>query len=157
MDTMQNLIIRTATMQDLDVLLAFEQELILAERPFDETIKPPPVSYYDLEDYINRDDVAVVVAEIDGKVISSGYALSKKARAYLDHDEYAYLGFMYTMPEYRGKGVNAEIVAFLKRWAHSRGLREIRLTVYHDNLPAIRAYEKVGFRSHIVEMRIPSN
>ncbi len=153
---MENIILRPATIQDLEVLLGFEQELILAERPFDETIKPDPVSYYDLREYILRDDVAVVVAESDGRIISSGYALSKKARPYLDHAEYAYLGFMYTVPEFRGKGVNARIVAFLKNWASSRGLREIRLTVYYDNLPAIRAYEKVGFRSHLVEMRVPT-
>lgn len=153
---MQNLTIRLATLKDLDVLLAFEQELIISERPFDETIKPAPVSYYDLKEYVQREDVAVVVAESEGRVISSGYALAKRAREYLDHDEYAYLGFMYTVPEYRGKGVNAEIVAYLKNWARDRGLREIRLTVYSDNLPAIRAYEKAGFKSHLVEMRIPS-
>ncbi len=153
---MENITLRMATINDLDVLLGFEQELILAERPFDETIKPPPVSYYDLKEYILRDDVAVVVAECAGKIISSGYGLTKKARAYLDHEEYAYLGFMYTIPEFRGKGVNARIVDYLKNWAVSHGLREIRLTVYYDNLPAIRAYEKVGFRSHIIEMRVPT-
>ncbi|MGB5500466.1 MAG: GNAT family N-acetyltransferase, partial [Maribacter sp.] len=31
---------------------------------------------------------------------------------------------------------------------------EIRLTVYDENHAAIRAYEKVGFKKHIIEMRL---
>jgi GNAT superfamily N-acetyltransferase len=60
---------------------------------------------------------------------------------------------MYTRPEYRRQGINQQIMEVLKVWAREQGLLEIRLTVYRDNLPAIRAYEKAGFREHIVEMR----
>jgi len=69
--------------------------------------------------------------------------------------DYAYLGFMYTVPEFRGLGVNQRIIEALKKWALTKGLIEIRLTVYGDNIPALRAYEKAGFVKHIVEMRIP--
>jgi RimJ/RimL family protein N-acetyltransferase len=33
-------------------------------------------------------------------------------------------------------------------------LPEVHLTVYPDNAPAIRAYEKVGFAPYILEMRL---
>lgn len=148
------IVIRPATLNDLPVLLEFEQELIKAERPFDVTIKADPVSYYDIEKYIISKDVEVVVAEHKGIVISSGYVHQKKARQYLDHKAYAYMGFMYTVPEYRGRGVNQKIVKELKAWAKKNDLMEIRLTVYHDNVPALRAYEKVGFECHITEMRV---
>ena len=127
---MENITIRQATIEDLPVLLNFEQELIRAERPFDVTIKPDPVSYYDIEAYIINPDVEVLVAEHRGRVVSSGYALAKKARPYLDHAEYGYLGFMFTVPEFRGKGINQKIVSRLINWLGSRGLREVRLTVY---------------------------
>lgn len=151
---MEGLIIRDAILEDLPVLKAFEQELIKAERPFDPTIRQDPISYYDLEEYVKRDDVKVVVAEIDTTLVSSGYAYAKRARTYLDHDEYAYLGFMYTKPEYRGKGINQRIVEVLKGWAKENDLTEVRLTVYNENLPAIKAYEKVGFKEHLNEMRL---
>lgn len=151
---MKGLIIRDAVLNDLPVLKAFEQELIKAERPFDPTIRPDPVSYYDLEDYVKRDDVKVLVAEIDGILVSSGYAYAKPARIYLDHKEYAYLGFMYTVPEFRGKGLNQKIVEVLMEWAKENDLTEVRLTVYNENLPAIKAYEKVGFKEHLNEMRL---
>ncbi|MEM9001522.1 MAG: GNAT family N-acetyltransferase [Bacteroidota bacterium] len=148
------MVIRDAKPEDIPVLKGFEQELIKAERPFDSTIAKDPISYYDLADYVKRNDVKVVVAEIDKVIVGSGYALKKKARHYLDHSFYGYLGFMYTLPEHRGKGINQKLVAVLKHWCNSNGLSEVRLTVYEDNLAAIRAYEKAGFKKHIVEMRI---
>lgn len=152
--TSDHFTIRNATLDDLPILLQFEQGIITSERPFDVTIKEDPVSYYDLKQMILDDDSCVIVAEMGGKVVSSGYAISKRARHYLDHEFYAYLGFMYTDPAYRGRGINALIVDALKKWSHGKGLKEIRLTVYNDNLPAIKAYEKVGFKKHIIEMRL---
>ncbi len=146
--------IRPATIHDLPLLLKFEQEIINAERPFDVTIRKGAVSYYDIEAMIQDPQACIVVAEIEKKVVASGYAIPKKARHYLDHEYYAYLGFMYTDQQYRGKGVNAMIVDELKKWSESAGFKEIRLTVYNDNLSAIKAYEKVGFKKHIIEMRL---
>lgn len=151
---MENVLIRDAILEDLPTLLAFEQDLIKAERPFDPTIANDPVSYYDIEAYIKNDQIKVVVAQIDGVIVSSGYALKKEAMAYLDHTFYGYLGFMYTVPEHRGKSINKLIVEELVHWCNEQGLSEIRLTVYDENSPALRAYEKVGFKKHICEMRI---
>ena len=146
--------IRVATLGDLDELLAMEQGVIAAERPFDPTIRQPPVVYYDLKGMLEDDAYYVLVAIADGRIVSSGYATTKAARPYLDHSHYAYLGFMYTLPEYRGKGINGQVIDALRIWAEEQGLSEIRLTVYPENEPAIRAYEKKGFVSHLIEMRI---
>ena len=151
---MEGLIIREANLADLETLLIFEQLLVKAERPFDECIREDPVLYYDLRSLIEDDAVAVYVADYQGKIVSTGYARSRKARIYLDHQEYAYLGFMYTLPEYRGKGINLRILEKLSEWAEQRGLHELRLTVYNENFPAIKAYEKAGFKKHIIEMRM---
>ncbi len=151
---MENVKVRTATLDDLAILLEFEQGVISAERPFDSTLKEDPIVYYDLRALILNEDASVVVAEINGKVVGSGYALIKTARHYLDHEYYSYLGFMFTLPEFRGKGINTKIVENLRQWSFSKGLKEIRLTVYSDNHIAIRAYEKVRFKKHIIEMRL---
>ena len=151
---MSDFIVRTAKQEDLAVLLEFEQGIIKAERPMDPTLAADPISYYDISELINANDAAVIVVEHDTRVIASGYAKIKKALPYLDHDDFSYLGFMFTEPEFRGKGVNKLIVDELRRWTTSKGIKEIRLTVYDDNPAAIRAYEKVGFKKHIIEMRI---
>ena len=151
---MDDILIREATIKDLEPLLEMEQGLISAEKPFDPTIRQPPVVYYDLKSMLQKEAYYVVVAEKDDQIVSSGYATVKPARPYLDHKEYAYLGFMFTLPEYRGRGINSRIVEVLKKWARSKGLFEVRLTVYPENQPAIRAYEKAGFVKHLIEMRI---
>ncbi len=151
---MENILIRTATLDDLERLLEFEQALIKAERPFDKTIREDPVSYYDIKQYILDPEAEVLVAEIDGNVVSSGFGLIRTARPYLDHGQYAYLGFMFTMPEYRGRGINRLIIDGLKKWAVRKGLQEVRLSVYPKNQAAVKAYEKVGFVSHLLEMRL---
>ncbi len=148
--------IRQATEKDLSILSLMEQGVITAERAYDPTIKKDPVTYYDLKALLQNDKALVVVAEYKNSIIGSGYALEKMARPYLNHKTYAYLGFMYTVPEFRGKGVNALIINELKEWSYKMGYDEIRLTVYNKNESALRAYEKVGFKKHIVEMRLPS-
>ncbi len=151
---MKKFTIRKASLEDLDVLLSFEQGIIAYERPFDPTLKDDPIHYYDLKQMILADDAEVVVAELDSKIIGSGYALIKEAKPYLNHSTYAYLGFMYTDPDFRGKGVNQMVIKALKEWSRSKRQTEIRLTVYDDNLSAIKAYEKAGFKRHLIEMRL---
>jgi len=108
-----------------------------------------------LEELISSDNAEVVVAISKSQIVSSGYALVKEAKPYLDHNEYAYLGFMYTHPDFRGQGINSKILDALQSWSHEKGLSEIRLTVYDENPGAIRAYEKFGFKKHLIEMRLP--
>lgn len=151
---MKNFEIRSASLNDIEVLLQFEQGVIEAERPFDPSLAKDPITYYDLEDMISSEDAEVVVVVNDNEIIASGYAKIKEARHYLNHETYAYLGFMYTKPEFRGRGINRQVINTLKEWSNARGLKEIRLTVYEENIGAIKAYEKVGFKKHMIEMRI---
>ena len=58
------------------------------------------------------------------------------------------------VPEHRGKGVNKHVLDALFAWARASDLSDVHLTVYPGNEPAMRAYEKVGFDPHILEMRM---
>lgn len=151
---MDKIIIRKATLRDLKTLLEFEQNLILAERPFDPTLKNGYTTYYNIEEMIEASDVEVAVAELDNKIIGSGYAWIKISKPYFAHKRYSYLGLMYVVPEHRGKGLNNRIIEFLKRWTTSQHIDELRLDVYVQNTSAIKAYEKFGFSKHMVEMRM---
>jgi GNAT superfamily N-acetyltransferase len=150
---MENIIIRPATLADMDTLLRFEQGVIIAERPFDPTLKDEHINYYDLVGLIESNDVELLVAELAGELIGSGYARIEESKIYLKHPKHAYLGFMYVEPEHRGKGVNQKIIESLKAWAAARNVTECRLQVYYDNLPAIKAYEKIGFSKLMIKMR----
>ena len=147
------IIIRKATKDDLPALLRFEQGVVETERPFDPTLKSHPNFYYDLKQMIKDPRVHLVVAEYQHQPIGSGYAYIQKAKHYLDHEYFAYLGFMWVEPEWRGKKVNRLIIDELTRWSLSKGIAELRLEVYVENLAAIKAYEKAGFKQLMVQMR----
>lgn len=151
---MEEINIRTATLNDLDTLLRFEQGVINAERPFDSTLKNTNILYYDIEEMITASHIELIVAEIEAEVIGSGYARIEDSKPYLQHQQHAYLGFMYVHPKHRGKGINKKIIEALTQWARSKNITELRLDVYNNNLGAIKAYEKVGFTKHMMQMRM---
>jgi ribosomal protein S18 acetylase RimI-like enzyme len=149
------IMLRRAQPSDLHSLLEFEQGIITTERPFDPTLAPDPVHYYDLEAMITQEHVDLVVAEYKGRIVASGYARIEEAKPYNDHELYAYLGFMFVDPEFRGQGINGMMLEKLKELVRARGITEMRLDVYAENEGAIRAYEKAGFKPLLVHMRLP--
>ena len=151
---MDQVIVRRACLDDLDRLLEFEQAMIAAERPFDETIrKGSDVRYYDLRRLISSPEAEVVVAELNSELIATGYARLKIAEPYYEHDEYSYLGFMFVVPEHRGKGVNKMIIDALESWSLSQGVSVIELEVFAENSSAVKAYEKSGYQGLMLTMR----
>jgi len=139
------------------VLYQFEQAVVEIERPFDSTLRKGLIHYYDLLELISSRDAQLLIAETDGKIIASGYARIDKSKDYLAHAHHAYFGFMYVRPEFRGQGINQKIMSELKKWVTSQGVTELRLEVYMQNTSAIRAYEKLGFKQHLLEMRMNLN
>ena len=102
--------IRQATLTDLETLLEFEQLLIDYERNLTSHIKEGNINYYDIESFIKKPDAIVIVAETNGEIIGSGYALIKTNKTYKIPEKYVYLGFMYVKEEHRGKGINKRIL-----------------------------------------------
>ena len=151
---MADVIIRSARRDELATLKSFEQGIIYAERPYDHTLKPDPISYYDIGELIDSESAEVAVAEIDGQLVGSGYAKKKLSRHYVSPDYHAFIGFLYVDPEYRGRGINKLVLDHLFAWARDNDLPEVHLTVYPDNAPAMKAYEKTGFRPYLTEMRL---
>lgn len=151
---MTHISLRPATLEDLPVLFEFEQGVISAERPFDPTLKEGHINYYDVKAVIESKDAELIVAHTDDEIIASAFVRIKTAKPYLKFGHYAYVGFVYVKPGHRGEGICQQVIEKLVLWAKSRDLNEIRLDVYEDNLNAVRAYEKMGFKKNLVEMRM---
>ena len=151
---MMELVIRKAVIDDLETLLTFEQGVIAFERSFDETLDNDPISYYDIGKMIQSSVVEVMVAEINNELVGSGYARIEEPKPYLKHSKFAYLGFMYVKPEFRGEGINKILINKLLQWISSMGIEEVRLDVYSENSGAIKAYKKAGFVPHLLNMRM---
>ncbi|WP_345232970.1 GNAT family N-acetyltransferase [Olivibacter ginsenosidimutans] len=150
---MKHILLRKASLGDLPILEQLLQELVEAERPFDETLKEGVIHYYPIKELIESDDAAVLVLEEEDHIVGCGYAQIKPAKPYLRHQTYAHLGFMFVRPAYRGRGLNQQLIGELKHWAVSKGTKEIRLEVYAENSSAIKAYEKAGFKKLLTTMR----
>ena len=150
---MEKIFIRPAKIKDLNTLLAFEQELIAFERPFDSTLQSGRIHYYDIEKMITASNIRLLVAQQNDEVIGSGYARIESAKPYLLHHQHAYLGFMFVRATHRGVSINKLIMDSLTAWVASKKITELRLDVYEPNHAAINAYQKSGFIKHMVEMR----
>ena len=144
--------IRQATLNDLEILLQFEQLLIDYERNLTSHIKDGRINYYDIESFIKKPDATVIVAETNGEIIGSGYALISSNKTYKTPDKYVYLGFMYVKEEHRGKGVNKRIMNELIEWGKKSGYHIFKLDVYSNNSSAINAYQKAGFKGEELNM-----
>lgn len=150
---MEKIKYRKAKLEDLSVLYEFEQQIIATERPFDPTLKPGHINYYDLKEKILETTSEVIVAVSGADVVASGYGSIRKPENYLNFDRFVYMGFMYVRPAFRGRGVIKGLISELEEWARSQNIREVRLEVYDDNAGALKAYDKAGFKRHVITMR----
>ena len=119
--------LREAKIKDLSTLLQFEKRLIEYERAFTPNLKKSDFNYYDLESYIKNPEISVVVAEKENSLIASGYALIRLNKTYKNPSHIVFLGFMYVVPNYRGKEVNKKILDYLLDWGKKRGIQNSNL------------------------------
>jgi len=151
---MSDLIIRTAVQADLPILKEFEQGIIATERPFNDSLKSEYICYYDIGALIDGENSSVLVAEDDGVIVGSGYARIRESKAHLTHDFHVYLGFMFVASTHRGQGINQLVIQSLIRWGKTQGMQDFYLEAYADNNSALKAYEKLGFKTSLLEMKL---
>jgi len=94
-----------------------------------------------------------VVAEANGKVVACGGIVFMERPPYQGNlaGLEAYLMNMYTLPEWRGKGAGAAIVAELLKHARAAGATRVLLDAEPN---ARRLYEKAGFHGNVEAMEI---
>jgi ribosomal protein S18 acetylase RimI-like enzyme len=79
----------------------------------------------------------------NGELVAAGgvHVLSKSESA-------AGIGNIYTRPDHRGRGLAQKVTASVVAAVRTKNIQTIGLNVEISNAPAIRAYERVGFRRH---------
>ena len=92
---------RQATKDDIEILLSLEQHVVEAERPFNPDIKNTGAHYYDLDDLVSSSNALLLVGEVEGKIVATGYAQIRSSKPSLVHEKHSYLGFMLVLEEYR--------------------------------------------------------
>lgn len=85
-----------------------------------------------------------LVAEADGEIIAAAHCRPPSTR----------IGYRHTVSVgisidrgWRDQGLGTQLMQHLVDWAREApGIKRIELDVYHNNLRAIRVYEKLGFQ-----------
>ena len=86
------------------------------------------------------DPKGVSLAEDSETKKLAGYILSFKKR------DFGYISVVGVIPSYRKRGIATALVKNAVQYLKSRGLSPIIIDVETANMPALRVYEKVGFR-----------
>jgi GNAT superfamily N-acetyltransferase len=146
--------LRPATIEDLPVLLIFEQGIVKTEREFDTTLKNGEIHYYDLAKMLENENAQVLVVENNFEIVASGFVQILEAEDFNKFGQYSSFRFMYVKEMHRNKGLNKMILDGLIEWSDSKGIKEIKLNVYDRNIPALNAYLKAGFKKTMVEMQL---
>ena len=134
-----NLSIKKAQSQDLDAITALYGAVCgcLADKPFNpgwrKDIFP---AREDAEQYLAADGLYIA---LDGEAVVGTIALMPETDGTLCIHEAA------VHPERHREGIGAAMLDFAAREAAQRGANAVRLYVWENNAPAIRAYEKSGF------------
>lgn len=152
--TIEGLNIRDANNDDYDALMALEQKVIEVERPFNPLLKQQGAHYYDLKVLIADKNSRLIVGEVSGHIIGTGYLQIRDSKFALEHEQHGYLGFMFVAEAYRGHGLNKAILQALVSWGKAQGIDHFYLDVYAQNSSAVRAYEKFGFKPSMLEMTL---
>jgi GNAT superfamily N-acetyltransferase len=101
---------------------------------------------------LNARNSRVFVADMDGKVVGYAEVTIKKLPAIYVHDREVHVGVIFVDGLHRRKGIGTRLLKEAERWAKSRGIFSLALTVFEKNKPALSAYKKFGFKEHHLKM-----
>jgi GNAT superfamily N-acetyltransferase len=139
--------IRRATTDDLEMLTSlrvalFEQTGELADETHAETFREATHTY--LKRALSTEKLLAWVAETEGQIVGTGgLILFEQAPIPLNLTGLeGYILNMYTLPEWRGRGVATALLQEIITYARSINLRHLWLYATEAGRPV---YEKVGF------------
>lgn len=113
-------------------------------KPFHEYKNPKEVFERDADEYINKQEFIVFVAEVDSQLVGySAAKLTDKPNRVLDKE--AYIEDWFVKEEYRGQGLGEELFKALVDEVKKKGCTHIKLDAFVSNKKAIDSYHKHGF------------
>ncbi len=134
---------RIATISDLVIVLEMVQEFHQNESlPFDQKIDGGV-----LKDCLTDEELAQVWLIHEGSetigyiILTLGFSLEYRGRD-------AFVDELYLRPNYRGRGIGTQTLAFAEEACRELGVQALHLEVDFENPDAQRFYHKVGYKLH---------
>jgi len=152
--------IRPAVADDLPALGRLGALLMRAHYTFDARRFLPPGEdpeggyAWFLGTQLAHDDVAVLVAEQEGRVLGYAYA-DVEPLSWKDlRDTCGFLHDLVVAPGDRGQGVGEALLSAVVVWLRAKGLPRVVLLTAEQNAVAQRLFARRGFRRTMVEMTL---
>jgi GNAT superfamily N-acetyltransferase len=103
--------------------------------------------------YLATDEIVAWLAVVDGEVVStSGLCFSRIIPGFTLLDgRVAYIMNIYTLPDWRKKGIGRQVFYHILEAAKERGYKRVLLHATEDGRPV---YEKFGFKATNDEMEL---
>jgi ribosomal protein S18 acetylase RimI-like enzyme len=92
----------------------------------------------------------VFVAEVDNQVVGFVCVWGKSTSEDLDEEpvEYAFISDLVVLPAYRSQGIGPLLLQAAEAYARAQGAASLELEVLVKNEPALRVYNRHGFRAY---------
>jgi ribosomal protein S18 acetylase RimI-like enzyme len=101
---------------------------------------------------LERDDVVILVAERQERVLGYAYAGIEPQSWKELRDEAGFIHDVIVDPEVRGSGMGRALVDAAVRWLAGRGMPRVVLWTASRNMGAHRLFGRLGFRDTMIEM-----
>lgn len=140
---MTHLLVREATADDLEVILALMVQD--ARSPTTPTSAVPTPQQRDaLDELVADPSQQVLVGELDGTVVATAHVTWLRMLS-ADGGLYCQVENVRTDEAHRGRGLGGELMAWIESAARNRGAARIQLTSNRSRLDAHRFYERLGY------------
>ena len=152
-----NVNVRDATIDDLDVLVALNDEVhdihvSLFPSIFRDTEKPALRKWF--EDQMGDPLVSILIAESDAEV--AGYLVvrlsNRDAHLFCHAHSCAYVDQIGVTVDFRKQGVGRALLDEAARRAKEQGMSRLELDVWSDNRAAKSAFDALGFKTYNEKM-----
>ena len=142
------MIVRTTTEKDMELLVQLRMKFLLNQNE-EETIKDQGQLIKNLHVYfekaIMRNEFIAVVAEEDGKAVSTAFLsiAERPPRPGSSSNRVGTIYSVYTYPEYRRRGISTKVLQLLLQEAKKNNVATVDLNATAEGKPL---YEKLGFK-----------
>jgi len=148
----ENVIIRPATLHDLDAIVALWMAMMHEHEAFDRRVRLADHADEAYRQYARHhlsSGGAAFVAEHPGAVIGFCLAYSARNLPMFSPQSYGYLSDLTVSRPWRGRGIGSGLVEAVKQRLREHGIAHIQLQVYDGNTRGQTFWRKMGFGDFI--------
>ena len=98
-----------------------------------------------IKNALDKNGKSIFFVKINEKEEFIGFVFGNVCSGLETGADYLWINELYVEPEYRRKGIAAEIFTFIERWAKDKGIKYIATMTGEKNKTALKFYKKMSY------------